>query len=35
MTKMDELRKTVTKKEITETKKIIADNLKKKKRKKE
>ncbi|MBW2564170.1 MAG: hydrogenase iron-sulfur subunit, partial [Deltaproteobacteria bacterium] len=32
MTKMDELRKTVTKKEITETKKIIADNLKKKKR---
>lgn len=34
MTKMDELRKTVTKKEITETKKIIADNLKKKKKKK-
>ena len=33
MTKMDELRKTVTKKEITETKKIIADNLKKKKKK--
>jgi len=32
MTKMDELRKTVTKKEITETKKIIADKLKKKKR---
>jgi heterodisulfide reductase subunit A len=32
MTKMDELRKTVTKKEITETKKIIADNLKKKKK---
>jgi len=34
MTKMDELRKTVTKKEITETKKIIADNLKKKNKKK-
>lgn len=34
MTKMDELRKTVTKKEITKTKKIIADNLKKKKKKK-
>jgi heterodisulfide reductase subunit A2 len=34
MTNMDELRKTVTKKEITETKKIIADNLKKKKKKK-
>ena len=34
MTKMDELRKTVTKKEITETKKKIADNLKKKKKKK-
>jgi heterodisulfide reductase subunit A2 len=33
MTNMDELRKTVTKKEITETKKIIADNLKKKKKK--
>ncbi len=32
MTKMDELRKTVTKKEITKTKKIIADNLKKKKK---
>jgi heterodisulfide reductase subunit A len=31
MTKMNELRKTVTKKEITETKKIIADNLKNKK----
>jgi heterodisulfide reductase subunit A2 len=30
MTKMNELRKTVTKKEITETKKTIADNLKKK-----
>jgi len=35
MTKMDKLRKTVTKKEIAETKKIIANNLKKKKRKKE
>jgi len=34
MTNMDELRKTVTKKEITETKKIIADNLKKKIKKK-
>ncbi len=34
MTDMDELRQTVTKKEITETKKIIADNLKKKKKKK-
>lgn len=35
MTKMEELRKTVTKKEIAATKKKIADNLKKKKRKKE
>ena len=34
MTKMDELRQTVTKKEVTETKKIIANNLKKKKKKK-
>ncbi len=34
MTKMDELRQTVTKKEVTETKRIIADNLKKKKKKK-
>lgn len=34
MTNMDELRKTVTKKEITETKKIITDKLKKKKKKK-
>ena len=34
MTKMDELRKTVTKKEVAETKKIIADKLKKKKKKK-
>jgi len=34
MKNMDELRKTVTKKEITETKKIIADSLKKKKKKK-
>jgi len=33
MTKMDELRKTVTKKEIAETKKIIAENFKKKKKK--
>ena len=34
MTKMDNLRKTVTKKEISETKNIIADKLKKKKRRK-
>ncbi len=34
MTKMDNLRKTVTRKEISETKKIITYNLKKKKRKK-
>ncbi len=34
MTKMDNLRKTVTKKEISDTKNIIADKLKKKKRRK-
>jgi len=33
MREMEELRKTVTKKEIAETKKIITDNLKKKKKK--